>query len=513
MKTYKPHVSSFGDASANLVAALNYVCVMMFWVIGIVPVLILFFMEKKSGLVRFHAIQAILLWLARTLLGGGLTFESVASIITGNLEYMQNPMGWGGSMNIILLRIGIDAVVLLFGCLAVVYAYNWKDWKIPVVGFLAVLICRGCNPAIYNGELEVPYECQIGVDGDKIDRIKMQYTKALVLHEAPQEIVKVQKSNKKDEWQVEPGGWEEEPVGWKENEEADDSWEEDDANARKVEAVEDREAETAVEAGTRRRQKKTNSREIVNQELVEALRQEETAKAMAAAAAEQERGRKALQEAAQALEKERKAVKEAALALALERKALQAKGERTPWSEQPEEAEAPARAVVQFVPETERALKQEPVRLEEAEPAATVQEKKARPFILLEKKKPVDAQLPPDMRDPPPPLYMYNSGPTEAEREGYGTAPVDIEFRREEKMTHAALMLKDTSIDLRSQGDPDEIFDRMMTQNQHMTVIDRAVDWFGKRNRPIVFSLPKKDPNSHLPPDMRDPPPPEMLHG
>lgn len=161
MKTYKPHTSSFGDVKANVVAALCYVCILMFWVTGIVPVLIIFFVEKRSGLVRFHALQAMLLWLARTLLGGGIAFESMASILTGSAEYIQGYYSWSGPWQIITLRIAVDALVILFAILALSQAANWKDWRIPVFGWVASLICKNCIQPAYVGQAQVPEHCQV----------------------------------------------------------------------------------------------------------------------------------------------------------------------------------------------------------------------------------------------------------------------------------------------------------------------------------------------------------------
>lgn len=159
MRTYKPHISSFGDAAANLVAVACYIFILLFWTFGFVVVLLIFLVEKKSMLVRFHAMQAIFLWLARSVFGGGLTYESIAAIITGNSQYMAIPYGWSSPAPVLLARLAVDGIIILCAIIALTKAYHWRDWKIPFIGQLAMLICRKCTLPAYCGGDDLPQQC------------------------------------------------------------------------------------------------------------------------------------------------------------------------------------------------------------------------------------------------------------------------------------------------------------------------------------------------------------------
>ena len=67
MNTYQPHRSSLGGLDANIMAVL---CYLVTFVGGLIPVvkyvawllpLVIVFLEKESGLVKFHAMQAFVL--------------------------------------------------------------------------------------------------------------------------------------------------------------------------------------------------------------------------------------------------------------------------------------------------------------------------------------------------------------------------------------------------------------------------------------------------------------------
>ncbi len=164
MKRYKPHISSLGDAAANLIAAACYICALLFWGFGFVPVLILFFAEKKSGLVRFHAMQAALMWLLWLMSGGGLSFEGLAAVLTGDMKYLHGAIGWASDIIVIVLRLAIGLVAVAFCVMAAAQAYYWREWRIPIVGLLAQLIVSHSAPAAYEGGGEVPRNCRVGYE-------------------------------------------------------------------------------------------------------------------------------------------------------------------------------------------------------------------------------------------------------------------------------------------------------------------------------------------------------------
>ncbi len=183
MKTYQPHRSSIGDVAANFVAILCYVIVLVFWTFGSVFLLGIFLWEKKSGMVRFHAVQAFLFWIARLLLGGGIAYESLAALLTGNENYLYMSYGWMSGSSVVVIRICIDIVFMLLAVFTSIYAYQWKIWKIPVIGHMAFWIISHSKQAKYNGEDIVPVQCRIlpskNSDADDwfhMQRQQMQHT-------------------------------------------------------------------------------------------------------------------------------------------------------------------------------------------------------------------------------------------------------------------------------------------------------------------------------------------------
>lgn len=162
MKTYRPHASSVGDAAANLISMACYVSVLLLWSFGIIPIVIIFLVEKKSGLVRFHSMQALLLWVVSSLFGGWLSYEALAAVLTGDASYLYSPFSWMSSLAVLAVRGIVSFAILLFGLVALVRAYRWQDWRIPFLGQLAALIVSNCAQPIYNGEGKVPHGCERG---------------------------------------------------------------------------------------------------------------------------------------------------------------------------------------------------------------------------------------------------------------------------------------------------------------------------------------------------------------
>ncbi len=138
MKQYEPHSSSLGNASANLIAALCCALSLMFSLPGIAVSLVLGYLEKKSGLVKYYAAAAAVLGAARFV---------VTRIFDG---------AWA-----ISAPVNIAALVLLV--LMGLSAYRWKEMEIPLVSKWA----RGLKKALfgkakYEGDGPVPDDCRQG---------------------------------------------------------------------------------------------------------------------------------------------------------------------------------------------------------------------------------------------------------------------------------------------------------------------------------------------------------------
>lgn len=159
MNKYRPHASSIGDAAANVMAALGYLALILFWTFGIVIILPIFFAERKSGLVRFHTMQAALLWVVKTVAGGGIAFESMAAMLTGNMAYITNPWGWEAELPLLVFRLSVEILILACAVVAMASALNWSVWKVPGIGHLALFICSLSTRPTYVGGDRVPVSC------------------------------------------------------------------------------------------------------------------------------------------------------------------------------------------------------------------------------------------------------------------------------------------------------------------------------------------------------------------
>lgn len=128
LKLYPVHRSSLG-IDANIVAGLIYIIpglIGLLWE-GLSPYtfifpILLYFFEKKSDLVRFHALQYLTLSLANNLINVILYFGSLKSATFLMIAYY--------------LESGILFMFLGFLIHALVKAFCWRSWRVPFIGAL-----------------------------------------------------------------------------------------------------------------------------------------------------------------------------------------------------------------------------------------------------------------------------------------------------------------------------------------------------------------------------------------
>ena len=112
----------------NLAALLSYVFT---WVSG----LVFFLIEKTSRLVRFHAMQSILLSASAIIVGIILWFAwFVVTLIVGQLSGL---LGTLAGLVIGLLIFVFYIAVLIAWVLCLVKAYQGQYYKLPVIGNFA----------------------------------------------------------------------------------------------------------------------------------------------------------------------------------------------------------------------------------------------------------------------------------------------------------------------------------------------------------------------------------------
>jgi uncharacterized membrane protein len=137
-QTVDAHQSSLGNIDANILALLCYI---VSAVLGFVPIvkyvawlapLVVFLIEKQSSFVKFHAMQAFLLNLA------GLAISLILSLIFGLifaatlLVSASGAVAAAGLTGIISLIVSI--VILVFSILAMIGAYKYQEYEIPLLG-------------------------------------------------------------------------------------------------------------------------------------------------------------------------------------------------------------------------------------------------------------------------------------------------------------------------------------------------------------------------------------------
>jgi uncharacterized membrane protein len=136
--TVDPHKSSLGGLDANIMAVIAYVGGA---VIGWIPVLryfawlvpvVIFFMEKSSKFVKFHAMQASLLNVV------GAVLSLIVYILIGGAIRAANPYTALGTLAVVGLLIAIIAIIItIFSIIALYNAFKYKLYYIPIIGKLA----------------------------------------------------------------------------------------------------------------------------------------------------------------------------------------------------------------------------------------------------------------------------------------------------------------------------------------------------------------------------------------
>ena len=150
MKVYEPHKSSIGNMDANVMALLTYVSAIILsfipfvqYVSWLLP-LIFFYMEKNSTLVKFHALQAFALFLVSAIIDViinvivAIAGASTAAAIASDPYDLNSYFGaWAGvaAASVIVGIIGL--VFLIFGIIAMVRAFKYEEYAMPVFGKLA----------------------------------------------------------------------------------------------------------------------------------------------------------------------------------------------------------------------------------------------------------------------------------------------------------------------------------------------------------------------------------------
>ena len=146
----EPHKSSIGNVDANVMALIEY---LLTTIAGFIPVigyvawlapLVLFYVEKESTFVKFHAMQAFVLQACGSVLG------FLVSVVLGGIVTVISMLGASyiayvaaGALSV--LSVVVMLAVAAFAILAMVKAYGYKEYSIPLIGKLSEKIGERLN--------------------------------------------------------------------------------------------------------------------------------------------------------------------------------------------------------------------------------------------------------------------------------------------------------------------------------------------------------------------------------
>lgn len=95
--------------------------------------LVIFFVEKQSGLVRFHSMQAFVLNLIGSVIN--ICVAIIFGILTAIFSLIK--IGFIASIISALVSVAVGVAILVFAILAMIGAYQYNEYEIPVVSSIA----------------------------------------------------------------------------------------------------------------------------------------------------------------------------------------------------------------------------------------------------------------------------------------------------------------------------------------------------------------------------------------
>lgn len=138
----EPHKSSLGSMDANIMALIAYIggAILSFipylgYVAWLVP-LVIFFMEKNSTFVKFHAMQSFLLNVVGAVIA--IILAIILGISAAAATTLDGAYAALGAVAIFgVIGTIVTLIILVFAIIALVNAYGYKLYKIPVIGNFA----------------------------------------------------------------------------------------------------------------------------------------------------------------------------------------------------------------------------------------------------------------------------------------------------------------------------------------------------------------------------------------
>lgn len=136
-KNFEPHTSSLG-IDANIIMLIAYFGGIL---VSFIPVinalawtvpLIIFFLEKDSKYVKFHALQSLFLeilgLIIAIIVGLLLAISAASALLSGSL----NMLGIAGITSLVSLIASV--IMFIFSIVAAIKGWNYQCYKIPLIG-------------------------------------------------------------------------------------------------------------------------------------------------------------------------------------------------------------------------------------------------------------------------------------------------------------------------------------------------------------------------------------------
>ena len=138
-RVYEQHKSSVFDTDANIVSLSVYLIPLLgnFMTLGIISwvfPLVLLFVEKKSPLVYFHAVQSLVMQVVVTVFS---IVSFIMTVISAGSSFLLgfNVFGAIGAAGIFsLISLVINGIMIAFEVVGIIKAYGWEAYYLPLFG-------------------------------------------------------------------------------------------------------------------------------------------------------------------------------------------------------------------------------------------------------------------------------------------------------------------------------------------------------------------------------------------
>lgn len=143
-RIYEEHKSSILDIDANYLCLAMYLIPLLaglffskLRVFGWLIPLIVFFLEKNSSLVKFHAAQCLVLQIVMAIIN--VVLWIMAALSAGvSLLLGLNVFGFVGSLGLAgLITTGLSIAIIILEVMGMIKSYQWESYRLPFFGKIA----------------------------------------------------------------------------------------------------------------------------------------------------------------------------------------------------------------------------------------------------------------------------------------------------------------------------------------------------------------------------------------